>query len=61
MFGIVAPRFVANVGFDDLLGGFQFSALCRQIARKKNSRAKIMAAKTKVRAPIMTGCRGHLS
>ncbi|HEX9072423.1 MAG TPA: hypothetical protein VF852_10795, partial [Pseudolabrys sp.] len=35
----------ANVGFDDLLGGFHFSALRRQIARKKNSRAKIMAAK----------------
>jgi hypothetical protein len=26
---------VANVGFDDLLGGFQFSALCRQIAPRK--------------------------
>jgi len=38
---------VANVGFDDLLGGFHFSALRRQIERKKNSRAKIMAAKNK--------------
>jgi hypothetical protein len=38
---------VANVGFDDLLGGFHFSALSRKIARKKNNRAKIMAAKNK--------------